>query len=279
MNRSLTLMSAAGMGAGLMYLLDPDRGKRRRALLRNKAIHVSKIAGDAAGKTQRDIRNHLRGAFAEVESLWADNGLISNDVLEARVRSKLGRVVSHPGAIEVKAVDGLIMLSGQILANEVHPLLKCVTGVQGVKNIENHLEMHEKADDIPALQGGRRRGQRTGPFKANWSPTMRLVAGATGSALAVYGTRRRNLAGTVMSSVGLGLLGRALTNFECARVLGFRGESKMVEKAKPIKVQAPEKPLVNYSSSPENFPDFMPDIQEWGTPEYFEQASQGEKDS
>lgn len=30
-------IGAAGLGAGLMYLSDPDRGKRRRALVRDQA--------------------------------------------------------------------------------------------------------------------------------------------------------------------------------------------------------------------------------------------------
>ena len=157
MKRVLALMSAAGAGAGLMYLFDRNRGKRRRALLRDKAMHIRKIAGDTVGKTRRDVRNHLRGAVAELESLCVDKGLVSNDVLEARVRSKLGRAVSHPSAVEVKAVDGLIILTGQILANEVHPLLDSVMATRGVKNIENHLEAYEQAGDIPALQGGRAR--------------------------------------------------------------------------------------------------------------------------
>ncbi len=42
MNKGLRLMSVAGLGAGLMYLFDPDRGKRRRALVRNKITHASK---------------------------------------------------------------------------------------------------------------------------------------------------------------------------------------------------------------------------------------------
>ena len=138
-----------------MYLFDPDRGKRRRALLRDRATHLRKIAGDTAGKTRRDVRNHLRGAVAEFESLFVGYGPVSNDVLEARVRSRLGHAVSHPSAVEVKAVDGLIILTGQILANEIHPLLDAVMATRGVKNIENHLEAHVQAGDIPALQGGR----------------------------------------------------------------------------------------------------------------------------
>lgn len=229
MNKGLTLLSAAGTGAGLMYLFDPDRGKRRRALLRNKAVHISKIANDAAGKTRRDIRNHLRGAFAEVESVFVENGPVSNDVLAARVRSKLGRVVSHPSAIEVKAVDGLIILGGPILAAEVHPLLDSVIAIDGVKNIENNLELHEQAGDVPALQGGRQRLGVFGPLRANWSPTTRFVATLAGGALAIYGAKRRNVGGSITSSVGLGIVTRALTNFDAGRLLGIDGGRKVVE--------------------------------------------------
>src|SRR5512141_3002943 len=100
MNKGLRLMSAAGAGAALMYLFDPDRGKRRRALARNEMTHAAKVAGDMTGKIRRDVRNHVLGVLAEAESLFRKNGALSDDVLEARVRSKLGRVVSHPSAIE-----------------------------------------------------------------------------------------------------------------------------------------------------------------------------------
>ena len=108
----------------------------------------------------RDYRNALPfipGVVQDAGQQIHINGAASNDVLEARVRSKLGRVVSHPKALEVKAVDGLIILSGPILAAEVHPLLDAIIHVRGVKNIENYLEEHEQAGDIPALQGGRAR--------------------------------------------------------------------------------------------------------------------------
>jgi len=262
MNKGVSLMSAAGVGAGLMYLFDPDRGKRRRALLRNKMAHATRLASEVKGKTQRDLRNHLLGAFAQVESLFRTRE-VSDATLEARVRARLGRVVSHPSAVEVKAVDGLIILSGPILADEAHPLLDSVPGIQGVKNIENHLEIHEQAGDISALQGGRRRqGQGFGPLKTNWSPTMRLVATATGSALAVYGAKRRDVAGTMMSSVGLGILARALTNFETSRLLGIDGGRKVIEIQKTINIEAPVDRVFTYWSHPENFPDFMSHVLE-----------------
>jgi uncharacterized membrane protein len=262
MKKGLALISAAGAGAGLMYLFDPNYGKRRRAFLRNKTVHIKNVAGDVAGKTQRDVRNHLRGIFAELESLFVDNGPVSNDVLEARVRSTLGRVVSHPHAVEVKAVDGLIILSGQILANEVLPLLESVIATRGVKNIENHLEAHEQAGDISALQGGHaRRLQGFGPLKTNWSPSTRLLATAAGGALSLYGAKRRDIPGTMMSSVGLGILARALTNRETSKLLGINSERNVIEIQKTINIAAPVDRVFTYWSHPENFPEFMSHVQ------------------
>ena len=263
MRKSLALMSAAGAGAGLMYFFDPDRGKRRRALLRNQAVHIKKIAGDAAGKTGRDVRNHLHGAVSELESLFVEKGAVSNDVLQARVRSKLGRVVSHPSAIEVKAVDGLIILTGQILVDEVHPLLDSIISIRGVKNIENHLEAHDQAGDISALQGGRvRSGEGFGPLKTNWSPTTRLLVGGVGGTLALYGAKRHDVAGTLMSSLGVAVLTRALTNFETKRLLGIDGERNVIEIQKTINIDAPVDRVFTYWSHPENFSEFMSHVQE-----------------
>ncbi len=156
MNKALKLVGAAGLGAGLMYLFDPDRGRRRRALLRNKAEHATRIAVDVAGKTRRDVRNHLLGVFAEVQSLFRTRE-VSDPVLQARVRSKLGHVVSHPHKVEVKTDKGIVTLCGAVLACELHPLLDAVDAIRGVKNIENWLEVDEHAGEIPALQVGRPR--------------------------------------------------------------------------------------------------------------------------
>ncbi|HLN97535.1 MAG TPA: SRPBCC family protein [Pyrinomonadaceae bacterium] len=263
MNKGLSLMSAAGVGAGLMYLFDPDRGKRRRGLVQNKVTHLARVASDAGGKTKRDIRNHLIGAFAEVESLFIEDQPPSDAVLEARVRSRLGRIVSHPGAVGVKAVDGLVILTGQILAAEAHPLLDSVIAIRGVKNIENDLEIHEHADDIPALQGGRKRqGARFGPLKTNWSPTTRLMAAAAGSALMIYGARRRGLIGSAVSSAGLGILMRGLTNFETDRLLGLYEGRKVIDIQKTIDIGAPVDRVFTYWSHPENFPEFMTHVVE-----------------
>jgi hypothetical protein len=221
-DQSLTLIGGMGLGAALMYMLDPDRGRRRRALVRDQLAHAANILPDALDATTRDLSNRTRGLVAEVGSVF-DSRETSDEVLMERVRSKMGRVVSHPHALKVTANQGSITLSGPILADEVEDLLRCVSSVQGVRGVENQLEVHGEAGGVPGLQGGRPRpGNRFELMQENWSPTARLLVGATGGVLAAYGIGRRDALGIGLGVIGLGLLAQGVTNTEIKRLLGAR---------------------------------------------------------
>src|SRR5690349_18053793 len=118
MNKATSLLFAGAMGAGLAFLLDPERGRRRRLLLRDRARRIVADTEKAADVAWRDSRNRLYGAFAELKSSLT-TAPVSDDVLVARVRSKLGHYVSHPSSIEVHATDGNVTLRGPILGHEV----------------------------------------------------------------------------------------------------------------------------------------------------------------
>lgn len=261
MNKGLAVISGIGMGTGLMYLFDPDRGKRRRAHMRDKAVHGLSKTSDVIEKTARDVGNRARGIVAEAESLFARKEA-TDEVLEARVRSKLGRVVSHPRAIKVDVREGVVTLSGPVLQREVDRLLDSVSSVKGVRDVENNLEAHEKAEDVPALQGGRpRTGNRLPLMKTNWSPTTRVFAGAAGSALAVYAGKRGGLLGAATGTLGVGLLTRALTNLEVARLVGIN-DRRGLEIQKTINIAAPIEQVFDFWMRHENFPRFMTNVRE-----------------
>ncbi|HEY3129889.1 MAG TPA: BON domain-containing protein [Acidobacteriota bacterium] len=211
MNKGMTLITATGLGAGLMYMFDPDRGKRRRAMIRDKVAHTFNQTGDAIGVTWRDLRNRTRGLVSEIVSL-PKGDRIPDEVLEERVRSSMGRVVSHPGAVEVTAKSGRVQLRGPILASEVESLISCVSSLWGVTKVDNLLEAHEEAD-ISALQGGSsRQGPHFDLLQNRWSPATRFLVGATGSVLALYGAKRRGVMGTAAGALGVGMLASGLTN-------------------------------------------------------------------
>jgi uncharacterized membrane protein/osmotically-inducible protein OsmY len=262
MNRGLTLIGGIGLGAALMYVLDPDRGRRRRARMRDKAAHAINKTGDATGKTLRDTRNRARGLAAEVKSLLKTDRA-SDEVLIERIRSKMGRVVSHPHSIEVTADKGRVTLRGPVLESEADALLECVSSVPGVTGVENNLEVHKRADNVPGLQGGvARPGNRFELMQTNWSPTARLLVAAAGCALTSLGARRRDALGAAASTAGIGLLTRALTNIETKRLVGVGGGRRAVDFQKTINIAAPVELVFELWTDYGNFPRFMSNVRE-----------------
>ena len=65
MNKGLAVVGSAGLGAALMYIFDPDRGKRRRALIRDKVEAAGNKLSDKVEKIGRDISNRAYGVVAE----------------------------------------------------------------------------------------------------------------------------------------------------------------------------------------------------------------------
>jgi hypothetical protein len=221
MNKALAFGAGLGLGTGLMYLLDPDRGKRRRALVRDKFVWAARKTGEGFEVTARDLRNRSQGIISELQSRFSSEP-VDDAVLVDRVRSKLGRIVSHPSAIQVTAQNGNVTVAGPILAAEVPELLTCVRRVAGVNDLVDNLEVHEEAGNHPALQGGReRQGNRFEFLQENWSPAARLVAGAAGASLAVYGGVRHDAVGAGLGAAGLLLLTRGITNADFMHLAGF----------------------------------------------------------
>ena len=204
MDRTVNLLAGLGLGAGLMYLFDPQQGRRRRALLEDKITRAMNETGDVLCKAGRDLRQRAQGTAAEARSLFTSED-VTDRRLAARVRSKIGRYISHPRAIEVAVNDGRVTLSGPILAHEVDGLLGAVRSVRGVTDIENRLDVHASPGNIAALQGGARRvGERLNLMENNWAPATRLLAGTAGGALLAYGFRQGFPVGCVAGTAGLG---------------------------------------------------------------------------
>src|SRR5512146_520769 len=56
-----TLLVSLGLGAGLMYFLDPQQGNRRRALVRNRVNGVVNSLDYSLDTATPDMRNRTRG--------------------------------------------------------------------------------------------------------------------------------------------------------------------------------------------------------------------------
>ena len=67
-------LMAFGMviGAAVMYLLDPNMGRRRRAMLRDQVASKTNKAGDQLGSQARHMQNKAKGVVAEAKSAVED---------------------------------------------------------------------------------------------------------------------------------------------------------------------------------------------------------------
>jgi hypothetical protein len=155
----LALFGGIGLGALLMYVFDPERGARRRALARDKALRAYNRTGDLLGKRARDLRNRSKGLAAKARPR-VDEAAVPDDVLTERVRARIGHAVGHPGSIEVSSRDGIVSLAGPVLAKEVDGLLDTARKTPGVEDVENRLDVRERPGDAPGLQGTPRTGSR-----------------------------------------------------------------------------------------------------------------------
>ena len=177
--------TGAAVGASVMCLLDPGRGARRRALVRDQVVRASHKTADGLDALSRDVANRARGVAAEA---WGamHGGHTGTRKLVERVRSELGRVVSHPRAIDVTASDdGCVCLTGPILSAEADQVVAAIRSVRGVCEVEDRLARHETAEGVPTLQGGRvRPGRRSALMQDSWSPTTKALVCIAGTALA-----------------------------------------------------------------------------------------------
>lgn len=263
MKNGMALIGSVGLGAGLMYLLDPERGTRRRAIARDKLTSAARKANGALGTTSRDLANRTKGVLAGARSAVRSEPA-GDDVLVARVASKIGRVVSHPHALGITAWNGVVTLAGPVLAHEVDALLAAVAKVKGVLSIDNQLEVHKEPGNVPALQGGASRpgAPALDILQENWSPATRLLVSAAGGAMALYGASRGGLLGTTLGTAGVGLAARGITNTEVKRLAGLGGGRRGVQIQKTVNVDAPVEQVFDFWSNFENFPRFMSNVRE-----------------
>jgi osmotically-inducible protein OsmY len=103
------MLGGLGLGAGLMYILNPNgRG-------------ILSEAGDAFGAVEDD------------------------EVLAARVRARLRQVVRDPETVGVAVEGGLVTLTGTVGATEFDRLVSAVLKVRGVRDVEDRLQVRAAA--------------------------------------------------------------------------------------------------------------------------------------
>jgi uncharacterized membrane protein len=245
-----------------MYWADPRSGRRRRAVTHDKALHTLHAVENAARVVGRDILHRVRGFFFETQGRMRREE-VDDRTIEARVRSALGRVCSHPHAIRVNVEIGRVRLEGDILKVEHPKVLARIARVRGVLDVIDNLQVHKQASNHPELQGGKvRTGDRPEFLQHNWSPAARFLGGICGGSLLTLGLWQRGLVGGSAAFLGSLLTLRSITNLELKRLTGVGAGRQAIALHKDILVHAPVEEVFGFWRAMENFPLFMSHVEE-----------------
>lgn len=249
MSKLLTFPRGAFIGASLMYFLDPRRGRQRRSRVVDLLAHTRRVEQQLVGKAARDAAHRARGLVER--AAHPPSAHAGDEVIAERVRARLGRVVSHPGAIELAVNDGALALRGAVLAHEADDAVRALRRVPGVREVIDQLDRHATAD-VPSLQGEPARAPSDG-----WAPSTRVAAVSTGAALAAYGLLRRGVPGTALAAAGVALAARGAANLPIARLVGHVLGRERIELHKTINLHVPPERVFALWSRLEDFPRFL----------------------
>ena len=227
MKKGWLLLSGLSLGAGAMYLLDPDYGQRRRKQLRTNARAARYRVSDFLDETASGVQGRARSAYAGTRAqlmaphwldvlpsrhrrrqksmdsgllvlgglgvgvalltlvgaqkssrektaavtqktihdaydwmcgmitegrAWLRQEMVPDAVLVPRVKDRLNRLASRPGAIDVSADRGRITLSGPVLERERDTVLSSIASMRGVSDVVDKLDVQERTTTYMGVQ-------------------------------------------------------------------------------------------------------------------------------
>jgi uncharacterized membrane protein len=258
MGRLSSWLFGLGLGAGLMYFLDPDSGDRRKAMVRDRLTRMQSKGDEAVETAVNDLRNRLRGVFSNGMAMVSEDDL-PDQAVEARIRARMGLLARHPGDVMLTVQNGRVVLEGNMLQNEVEGFVSGIQRMKGVREVQNNLHVHQDAGDNPRLQGA---GPVAGAVMAQWSPSTRLLVGIGASNLMIYGMMRGGIIGLAARLSGLLLGSRAIANLDLRSLAGAPSQGEGINVRKSLNVNAPVEEVYRLWSNFENFPQFMSNIEE-----------------
>jgi hypothetical protein len=130
---------AAGVGAAAAYLLDPDRGRSRRARLRDQGTAFSRRQARALERQASFPRGRAEGIVQRARGKLAHQPPADDRALVDRVRTEVLRGDPGHPHLNVDAVDGVVAVRGEVpdleAAMDVERRIRAIPGVVDVENL------------------------------------------------------------------------------------------------------------------------------------------------
>jgi hypothetical protein len=144
----LPLTAGAATGATFMYLADPDRGRRRRVIARQRTIAAIRRSRRHANKLSRRTSAKISGVASWALHLpGGPEPVVDDQMLTDRIMSQVFRDREIPrGRVNINVQDGVAVLRGQLdQPEQIRELREAVEHVHGVREVESYLHLPEVA--------------------------------------------------------------------------------------------------------------------------------------
>jgi osmotically-inducible protein OsmY len=131
---------AAGLAAG--YFLDPDSGKRRRHIARDRTLALIRRGAERTRREAEYRAGQAEGKVEAAKSKAAPEKPAPNDqALAERVKSEIFQPADAPkDSVNINVEDGVVYLRGEVKRPEqIRKLVKEAGAVDGVRSVENLL--------------------------------------------------------------------------------------------------------------------------------------------
>lgn len=146
---TLAMLASMGIGAALMYFLDPVSGRRRRWQVADQVTGATRSVGNATGAAMDAAVSRTRGYLARARQLVTREQPVDDAALTERVRVALAQVIPDSQALEVRVRDGSVMLKGPVRGEQVDEIVACVGRVDGVCEVDNRLSPNDRGSEPP----------------------------------------------------------------------------------------------------------------------------------
>ena len=154
--RRLMLALGAALGGALAaFVLDPERGRARRAMLADRGAALARRASGEIGRFGRHAGSLAAGKLQEVRN-HGGSGAVPNDAtLANKVESQLFSDPEIPkGQININVEQGTVVLRGELPSEEqveqVEARVRRIPGVWEVRNL-----MHPAGTPAPTTRSSR----------------------------------------------------------------------------------------------------------------------------
>ena len=140
----MQLLALGGLlGAAITYFFDPQNGRRRRAMLRDRSAGFVRQSGRSTARAGRAVAAEAYGVSQKAQHLKEEPKEFDDATLAQKVQSEIFRDADVPkGQINVNAEDGIVVLRGEVEQPElIEELVERTRKVQGVRDVQNLLHL------------------------------------------------------------------------------------------------------------------------------------------